>query len=427
MNDFDDQDLNNNPDLQDDFNQTPSHPSHGWRRFITAQSIVVTAMLIAAAVVALPHIHADPFQDQINQLRIENSQNQNSVDTLLLQARSVQDAIDKLQAEINLVEQNIATNQARQDELQKQIAAKQEQIDAQRKVLGDDIKAMYVDGQLTALEMLATSKNLNEFVDTATYRESVQRNIQKTLNEIGVLQNQLQQRNFEVSTLLASQKVQSNQLAANKSKQAALLAMNQTQQLDFNAKISANQDRIHQLEMQQAALNAMGATLVTVNGDEKGGDCDNGWGNGGYRMASITQPPVPAGAPAPAPVPDVCDAPKDSIRDWAGIENRECTSYAYWYFKRVLGNVDFTASGDAKYWVNTSNYPVRDQPAVGAIGVKTEGDWGHVVIVQAVGPSMYKNVKVPAGQVLTSEMNIDFQGHFSYNLRTANTLHYIYK
>lgn len=384
---------------------------HKTRMFKTLAAVVAVT---AVSAVAVPRIYADTLQTQINDLVSENSQTQAIVDTLTLEAKSFEDAIAKLQADIAIIEQNIAINQARQDDLNRQITAKQIELDKQRLLLGDNIKAMYVDGQLSTIEMLATSRSIGQYVDAQTYQETVQKTIRKTLQEIARLQNQLAQQKLEVQKLLAAQREQDEQLNQDRNRQNELLAMNTSQRNDFNTKISANQDKIRQLQAAQAALNGQGATSVTVNGDERGGDCDGGSGNGGYVLAS--------GA-----MGDVCNAPKDSILDWAGIENRECTSYAYWYFKRVAGNSDFTASGDAKYWVNTSNYPVRDYPKVGAIGVKTEGQWGHVTIVQAVGPANYKGVNVPAGQVLTSEMNSDFTGKFSYNLRGISTMKYIYK
>ena len=371
-------------------------------------------LLAGIATVAAPRIYADTIQDQIEQLQIEANKDQSAVDALLLEAKSYEDAIAKLQAQIAIVEQNIATNQARQTDLQDQIATKQRQLDAQRKILGEDIKAMYVDGQLSTIEMLATSRNLNDYVDTATYRESVQRKIQTTLADIAKLQNELTAQKEEIDQLLIAQRLQQEQLDEDRAAQANLLAFNTAQRGEYNSKISANQDKIRELQAAQAALNQQGASRVSISGDEKGGACDGGSGNGGYRLAS--------GA-----MGDVCDAPKDAILDWAGVENRECTSYAYWYFKRVAGNTDFTVSGDAKYWVTTSNYPVHNWPKVGAIGVKTEGQWGHVTIVQSVGPATYKGVNVPAGQVLTSEMNGDFAGKFSYNLRGISTMSYIYK
>jgi len=377
-------------------------------------SVCASLVVLAVGAVVVPKIYADALQDQIEQLEAEANRDQTAVDALLLEAKSFEDAIASLQGQITILEQNIATNQARQDDLKARIAVKQKDLDAQRKVLGDDIKAMYVDGQLTPIEMLATSKNLNDYVDTSTYREAVQRKVQTTLKEIAKLQNQLQDQKLEVDKLLAAQRVQQEQLSTDRSRQNELLAYNSGQREAFNAKIKANQDKITDLQAKQAALNLQGASRVNITGNERGGACDGGSGNGGYALASGV-----AG--------NVCEAPKDAIRDWAGIENRECTSYAYWYFKRVAGNADFTASGDAKYWVTTSNYPVNNYPKANSIGVKTEGQWGHVVIVLAVGPTNYRGSNVPAGKVLTAEMNADFTGKYSNNLRDINSMTYIYK
>jgi len=130
-----------------------------------------------------------------------------------------------------------------------------------------------------------------------------------------------------------------------------------------------------------------------------GGACDNGAGNGGYPM-------------------EWCDAPMDNIHTVAYSNdriNRECTSYAYWYFTTVGGHSDFHVTGNANRWTATSNYPVHKAPAVGAIAVETAGAYGHVAIVQALPGQTYDGKAVPDGYILVSEMNYDWHGHFRYS------------
>jgi hypothetical protein len=130
-----------------------------------------------------------------------------------------------------------------------------------------------------------------------------------------------------------------------------------------------------------------------------GGACDNGSGNGGYPI-------------------EWCSAPMDTIKtiSYSGDRiNRECTSYAYWYFTTIEGHTDFHVSGNANRWARTSSYPVHATPAVGAIAVETGGYYGHVAIVQALPGEVYDGQIVPAGYVLVSEMNYDWQGHFRYS------------
>jgi len=158
---------------------------------------------------------------------------------------------------------------------------------------------------------------------------------------------------------------------------------------------------ITQLRAQQAALIVSNTKEVTIASmtSGTGGLCDDGDGNGGYPMKW-------------------CNATMDSIETipYSGSAiNRECTSYAYWYFTSVEGHADFRAWGDAKYWAQTSNYPTHASPTIGAIAVETAGAYGHVAVVQALAGQKFGGQTVPAGYVLVSEMNYDWDGHFRYS------------
>jgi peptidoglycan hydrolase CwlO-like protein/surface antigen len=349
--------------------------------------------------------------EQISDLQDANAGAQSSLNNLIAQAGSYQAAIGALQAQIDSLNQLIQANEAKQAQIQAEIVQKQAELDQQRKVLGTDIKAMYVDGQMSTIEMLATSKNLSDYVDKEEYRQIMQTKIQNTMADIAKLQKQLAQQKADVDSLLASEKSQQSELDADRAQQAALLSYNQSQQNNFNAQISSNRAQIKKLQAQQAALNAVGSTAVYVSASGgTGGNCANPSNNqnGGY--------PMPW-----------CNAAQDSVvtsyhPSPGNYTNRECTSFAYWYFTSVEGHSDFRVGyGDAKYWISNSNYPVHDDPAVGAIGVKTVGAFGHVVIVKATAGQTFGGVTVPAGEVLVYEMNYDYTGHFRAALRDVNT------
>ncbi len=158
---------------------------------------------------------------------------------------------------------------------------------------------------------------------------------------------------------------------------------------------------ITQLRAQQAALIQSGTQDVSIVDltSGNGGACDAGDGNGGYPLIW-------------------CNAPMDSVPTVAYTNdpiNRECTSYAYWYFTAIEGHSNFHVFDDAKYWASTANYPSHALPAVGAIAVETAGAYGHVAIVQALPGQKYAGQVVPAGYLLVSEMNYDWQGHFRYS------------
>lgn len=357
-------------------------------------------MLIVSIFVlgATPFVYADTLQQQINNLSAQNSQKQQSVNDLQLQAGSYQDAISKLQAQISAIESALQASQAQQAQLQTQITADQQEIATKKASLSADIKSMYIDGQMTTIEQLATSKNLSDYVDKEQYRTSVQNQLNAKIKEIADLQAQLQTQKQQVDQLVGTQKQQQSQLDADKQQQANLLGYNEAQQGDYNQQIKSNNTKISALQAEQARINAASSRTVAGIGPSggSGGACDNGHGNGGYPMAW-------------------CNAGLDDVTTSGGFPSRECTSFAYWYFTSVEGK-SLYVNGNAKDWVYTSNRPVTRTPHVGDIFINTAGAFGHVGIVASID----------GGSVRTISMNDDFYGHF-YNNReySISSLYYI--
>ncbi len=213
------------------------------------------ALVFAASFMSTPFVLADQFDSQINQLRSENGQKQQAVQALQVEAGSLQGVVDGLQAQITSLRSQIAANQKKSEDLQKQITIAEEELTKQKKLLGENIKAMYLEGEITTLEMLASSKDLSEFVDREQYRSSVKDKIKTTLDRVNVLKLQLKGQKEEVERLIKEQKVLEQQTALQKAEQDRLLGMNQEQQASFNQQIKDNQSKINELKRQQVLAN----------------------------------------------------------------------------------------------------------------------------------------------------------------------------
>jgi peptidoglycan hydrolase CwlO-like protein len=369
-----------------------------------------------------PFVHADSLQQQIDSLNAQNAQADSALSGLQLQASSYQDAINKLQAQISSIQGAINANEAEQVSLQQQIQQDQAKIAQQKQFLSQDIESMYVNGQMTTIEMLATSNNLSSFVDAETYRSAVQGKLQGLLTQIAQLEDQLESQQTQLQETLTTQKAQQGQLDSDQSQQTQLLSMNQTQQASYNQQISTNNAQINSLRAQQAAANNSIAGTVDIKASGgSGGLCDIGYGNGGYPMS-------------------LCNVAQDSINDPWGFPARECTSFAYWYFVTQEGQSGFKVSGNAGWWWETSNYPVTTWNSgvkVGALGIEPSsstpapvpslhgGYYGHVMVVKALPGQTYEGVTVPEGDVLVASMNEDEAGHFMYNTWPVSYLMFI--
>lgn len=293
--------------------------------------LISVAGFFAIGVASVAIVRADSYQQQIDNLSTQNSQNQNALNSLQIQANSYQDAINQLSQQIASIQAAIAANQSRQADLGLQIEAAQQKLDQEKQALSEDLKAMYVSGQMTTVEMLATSKDLSSFVDQATYSSAVQNTIQNTLAQITALQNQLRVQKAQVEQLLASQQQQQVTLNSAELAQQNLLAMNQTQQASYTAQIQSNNAQIDKLRQEQAAAERAAfsgsssptggsVTYANLTGQQMCG--------GGYNFH--------------------CGELQDNWLDQWGEFNRECVSYAAWYEGSVLGHY-VPAFGDTVY------------------------------------------------------------------------------
>lgn len=339
-----------------------------------------------------PLTRADTFDEQIKQLQIDSSAKRQNVIQLQAQADSYQGQIDVLQGQINAIQQQIRANEAKRDDLQNQIVVAQAELDKQRRLLGENIKSMYVEGQISTLEMLASSKDLSEFLDRQQYRTSVQDKVKTTLDKITALKAQLKEQKTQIEKLLEDQQAMNNQLSAAQGKLNGLLNFTVDQRNQYTAQIRANSAEIANLRAQQAAANRR------LGGAAEAGDP----GHGGY----------------PAYLDN---ARMDSIIDPWGMYNRECVSYTAWKVYEAYGHMPYWGGrGNANQWPSSARsdgIPTGYTPKAGSVAISMAGYYGHAMWVEAV----YGN-----GYIRVSQYNYDLAGHYSEMTINGSGLTYIY-
>jgi surface antigen len=350
-------------------------------------SAVALIALISGASVA----HADQFDEQIKALQSQNNAARTQVNGLANEANGYQATLSQLNAQIGALQAALTANENRQVSLQQQITDNQNKINQQRKYLGDDLKAMYVDGQLTTIEELATSNSLSDYVDKETYRTGVQNKLEAKIKEINALQAQLQQQKAELDVLVKSQQDQNAQLGSAQAQQQQLLSYNQGQQSAFNQQISANSGRISQLRQQQIAANAR------FTGGGSGVACGGGYP--GYW----------------------CNAPQDSIIDTWGMYNRECVSYTAFKVAASGRYMPYWGGrGNANQWddnARAAGIPADGNPEPGDVAISNSGYYGHAMYVESVNGN---------GTINISQYNAALNGRYSTNTISPGGLVFIH-
>lgn len=350
----------------------------------TSRHLIVAVLLGGLLLVGGSHlsrVFADQFDEQIRQLNAQNAVKQDSANQLGAQASSYQDQVNKLQLQISSLQAQITANQNRINSLQVQITQAEAELAKQKKLLGDDIRAMYVEDKITTLEMLASSKDLSDFVDKQQYRNSVQNKIKLTLDKVNELKHQLKDQKEALEQSVKDQQIAQNQLAAQQGEQHRLLSLTVDQQNQINGEIQQNNSKISELRRQQAIANA---SLFTGGSVPKGIP-----GGGGYPGAWAF-------------------APQDSIIDSWGMYNRECVSFTAWKVWSTGRYMPYWGGrGNANQWddnARAAGIPTDGSPRAGDVAISNRGFYGHSMYVEAVHGD---------GTITVSQYNAALDGNYS--------------
>ncbi|HVQ44964.1 MAG TPA: CHAP domain-containing protein [Candidatus Saccharimonadia bacterium] len=346
---------------------------------------------------------ADSFDDQIAALKQQMSGQAQQAASLHTQANDYRSKVAELQAQSAALQTQINLNQALFNKVTANIAENEAKLAEQKTVLAANLKSMYLDSNVTPIEMLASSHNISEFLDQQQYQDRIKTKIQSAMADIQTLQQQLQGQREQVASILSGQKLQQQQLIASRNEINQLLALAQQNAGAADQQVKDSNTKIASLKSQQAAI--LAASSRSFNGSipgasgGSGGACDNGHGNGGYPMLW-------------------CNA----AQDYPGYGgpwgyNRECVSWAGWR-RQQMGHPVY-AWGNANQWddgARNAGYRVDSSPEVGAVAQTDAGYFGHVTVVEAIQGS----------NVIVSEMNYDGDGHFRYGSYPATYFKYIH-
>jgi surface antigen/peptidoglycan hydrolase CwlO-like protein len=352
---------------------------------------ILAAGVMMFSALNAPLVLADQYESQIKKLETLRAKNQARADALKGEATGIQGEIDVLAGQIAAIQAQIDINIARQNELNKQIKEAQKRLDEQKELLSANIRSMYIEGEISPLEMIASSKNLGDFVEKQEYRDRIKDNISDTMDEIEGLKKKLDAQKQEVTRILDEQKSLRGTLDQKNSEASAKLSAVNQDKASFDAAIQNQSQEIIALRAQQRAANAaLGGSVVA--GDP---------GKGGY-------PAMWANAPLNA-----------YVDSW-GMYSRQCVSYTAWKVYQSGRHMPYWGGrGNANQWpanARAAGIPVDGNPRVGDVAVSMAGYYGHVMYVEAVS----------GGQVYVSQYNYGWAGEYSEMWVPASGLLFIH-
>jgi peptidoglycan hydrolase CwlO-like protein len=360
---------------------TTSNREQLWTR--ASLGVISLAIAVATPIALVQQAMADQWDSQISALESQANQYQSQANTYQQQADTLQNKLDQINDQISALQAQIQANQAKHDQLQSDIAANQKKLQDSQQALGDTISNLYVDDDVTAVEMLASAKNIGDYVDKQEYRNSVRNQLNSAIVDIKNTKAQLDDENKAVEAVLAQLSAQNNQMAAQQATQQDLVNQTRGQEAAYQQLVSSAKSSIQSALVQQQAYYASLMAKGSVNSGVVGSFQYWGWsGNqgcgGGYPYCGS----------------------QDSYADPWGLYNRECVSYVAWAlsarFHKYVGN--FSGAGTAYQWPSSAPaysgaYRVSSPQPGDAVILPADGYFapvGHAMIVESVsGDSVF--------------------------------------
>lgn len=351
---------------------------------------------------------ADPYDDKIAALQADMARYQAQADILNGQAATLQTALAQITNEKNAIQAQVDLNQAQYDQLVIQIADTEKQIKDNQDALGTTIAGLYVDGNVSPIELLASSSNISDFLNKQEYRNSVRNQLSATIKTVKELKTQLDTQKASVEKVLNEQKAARDSLVAKESEQQSLLNKTNNDESQYQNLIASSASQIAEAKATQAAIRAR------ISGSGGYVLIDSG-SLGAYPWNSSNCPMLGYLSTGGA---------DGNGSDGRGYGCRQCASYAAWRIAKETG-IYYNWGNAVEFTQHAINAGYHEGgPQAGSIAVmdpaKAGQGFGHVAWVEAVS----------GDKVTVSQYNYDYgQGYGMYSemvLSSSAFDHYVH-
>ncbi|MDQ5913858.1 MAG: peptidoglycan DL-endopeptidase CwlO [Patescibacteria group bacterium] len=357
-----------------------------------AKSIVMVGLALAVFVLVpalrTPDntVFANANNQKIAELNKKIEDNQKKIQELKEQGDTLANKMQQIELETSTLQAKIDANEAENNRLNEQIAIAEARIKENKALLADSIKKIYVEGDISSLEILASSSSLSDYVDKQEYRDRVKNKITKLTGEVQELKIEAEQKQIEVGNLLRDQINMRVDLKIKADDLNKLIVETNGREDAYQNQISMDNAEVARLRSEQRSVNSSklkplyGLSFVSSSGVL----------NGGY--------------PAKWDIP-----PIDSrVDDW-GMYSRECVSYAAFKVWQSGRHMPYWGGrGNANRWKdNAANDGIpfdTTNPRKGDVAISMYGYYGHAMYVERVNND---------GTILVSQYNYGISGEYS--------------
>lgn len=214
--------------------------------------VVIAAIIVIASGTVFAVSEAD-LRGKANKVQSELNEGKDKLHEAEVVANSFEEKVNQLQAEISSIQGQITTTSTNIANTQAELERTQAELDRQEGIMGESLRALYKQGRVSTVELLASSDSFTEFVNGQEYLERVKLSVQESAKKVAKLKDKLVIQKQELNELLELQVGQKRVVEAKKIEQDKLLADAQATEASYASYVAAKQQEQNKAEAELEA------------------------------------------------------------------------------------------------------------------------------------------------------------------------------
>ena len=241
---------------------------------------VFSAFLISISPSSVDATAESELRAETEQLEQDIANNEAVLGELEHEIGTLKGKLTQLDTEITIAEQKIQLTDSRISKLTKKLKETELELERQRGVLDETLITLYIEGDVSTLELVFSSDNFGEFFQEQQYLESLKVSVQESANQVEELKDQIAVEKKEQEALQEKQRANRATLANRRGEQKTLLERTKGEEAAYQNIVS---DLENQLVEAQKELEAILAAQNFVSlGKVKAGETIGYVGSSGY-------------------------------------------------------------------------------------------------------------------------------------------------
>jgi len=200
------------------------------------------------------------LRSETERLEAEITANEAVLNDLHSQALTLNNKLKELNAQIAGVNSQIQLTSVEIETLSIELDKATAELARQKGILEESLKTLYIEGNISTLDLLLASEDFSEFVNQQEYLSQLKVAVQESTQQVQLLKDSISVKKTETEALLAKQQAYKDELIAKQNEQSYLLNKTRGDEQTYQATVADLEKRL------EAAENALNDYLLSLIG-----------------------------------------------------------------------------------------------------------------------------------------------------------------